>query len=150
MLIKYFAFIMFSTAHFGVSIGQEFPSATKIDKNLTFIFPGRVRLVDTIGYVLAQMTLEKITYQTVKRENVFDQVSKAQWQNRIQKAANGFINTRRFASFGKQIKDTIIGGVEGKFIRMLGFDNGIQSWIFIFLTIIQTDIYSIQVTSFNN
>jgi hypothetical protein len=132
------------------SRAQVMPASTKIDDKLSLVFPANATRIDTLGNILVQTTLGKITYQLVKKNDVLDKAGKAEWEKAIQAASEQFAGMARFQSFAKQIRDTVIGGAEGDFIRMIGLDHGIRSRIFIFLTIRQRDIYSIQMTSFND
>ena len=105
---------------------------------------------DTLGVSLYQSVQDKITYQVVKKAGAIDTPTKSAWKESIDQAAEIFKRNPRFKDFQKQAKDTIIGKTMGKYIQMTGLDHGQTMRLSIFVTFENTDIYSVQVTSFSN
>ncbi|MBN8852271.1 MAG: hypothetical protein J0H07_10475 [Sphingobacteriales bacterium] len=125
-------------------------AATRIDENLSLVFPGEVQRIDTLGVSLFQTVQDKITYQVVRKVRVIETPMKSAWKEAIDQAAATYLGGLRFKNFEKQSKDTVIGYTMGRYIQMVGIDHGQTMRLFIFTTLANTDMYSIQVTSFND
>ena len=150
MIKKSALFAIASLFLFLVSDGQVVPAATRIDENLSLVFPGEVQRIDTLGVSLFQTVQDKITYQVVRKVRVIDKPTKAAWKEAIDQAAGIYMGGLRFKKFEKQAKDTVIGNTMGRYIQMTGIDHGKTMRLFIFTTLANTDMYSIQVTSFTD
>ena len=145
VLLLWISFLFFSYC----AMSQGRPERVKIDEHLNAMFPDHVQRIDSLGVTLFQTAVQRITYQIVMKENIFQDGSNKDRNSLIEDAANIILNQPKFRNLAKMAKDSVVGGSSGKFIRMTGSNAAKPYRIFIFVTMRQRTMYSVQMTSFN-
>jgi len=130
-------------------VSQTVPQQVTIDPWLTLTFPGKVTHFDSLGVTLFETTVEHTTYQVVKRAHIFQQATQDEQSDLMDLAARAMMDNPKFKGMTKQVSDSVIGGSRGRFIQMGKSDTAKPYHVFIFVTIQDTHMYSLQCTSFN-
>ena len=134
---------------FFTSRAQVLPQTIKVDATLSMAFPGPVKRIDTLGVSLFQAVDGKITYQAVRRLQVYEQATKPEQYALIDTAASLMLRAPKFNGLSKRIIDTLIGGAKGKYIVMANQSINKPYRVFIFVTIENRNAYSLQATSYD-
>jgi hypothetical protein len=148
ILNKYqFQAILFSL--FFTARAQVLPQTIKVDAALSMAFPGPVKRIDTLGVSLFQAVDGKITYQAVRKLQIYEQATKPEQYALIDTAASLMLRAPKFNGMSKRINDTLIGGAKGKYIVMTNQSTQRPYQVFIFVTMENRNMYSIQATSYD-
>src|ERR1700754_471991 len=131
-------------------MSQAIPEQVTVDPWLTVTFPGKVTHTDTLGVTLIQTTVDRTTYQMVKRDHIFQQATQDQRSDLMDLAVQSMTGNSKFEGLTKRVLDSVIGGSRGRFIQMGKSDTVKPYHVFIFVTIKDNNIYLLQCTSFNS
>jgi hypothetical protein len=127
---------------------QNVPQQVTVDNYLCLTFPGKVTHFDSLGVSGFQTTVDNTTYQVVKREKIFEEASEEKRGELMDHGASQVMTNPKFDGLAKQVRDSVIGGSMGRFIRIMRTNPADPYFVFVFLTFQGTNMYMVQCTSF--
>jgi hypothetical protein len=148
MTIKHCLTFFLCLGTFFSARSQNLSQQVTVDNYLRLTFPGKVTHFDSLGVTVFQTTVNHTTYQVVKREKIFEAASEEKRSELMDQGARQMMANPKFDGMEKQVKDSVIGGSVGRFIRMMRTDPANPYFVFAFMTFQGRNGYMVQCTSF--
>jgi hypothetical protein len=148
MTIKHSLNFFLCLGTFYSASSQNLPQQVTVDNYLRLTFPGKVTHFDSLGAAVFQTTVDNTTYQVVKREKIFEEASEEKRGELMDQGAHQVMANAKFDGLAKQVRDSVIGGSVGRFIRIMRTDPANPYFVFVFMTFQGRNMYMVQCTSF--
>jgi hypothetical protein len=148
MIIKYCLNFFLCLGTLFLARSQNLPQQVTVDNYLRLTFPGEVTHFDSLGVTVFQTTVNRTTYQVVKREMIFEEASEEKRRELMDLGARQVMANRKFNGLVKQVRDSVIGGAVGRFIRMMRTDPAKPYFVYVFMIFQGRNAYMVQCASF--